>query len=223
MGRERKARGKFFAALIGFAILAARCFAYDNNDFQVWQIENQEFKIGENKKIALEQEFRWGDNASDFYYQHYDAGFVYGLNKNIGLGAGYRHVLDKKKGRFKLENEPYLLCQLKYLFGGFQFDSRNRLEYRHFDYQTDFFRYRNKMALKFPWKFTRLKIQPYLSDEVFFSFLGAAFNENRFYSGLEVALAKNITFDAFYLLRHTRVNGSWPRANVSGTKIKVVF
>lgn len=48
-------------------------YAYDNHDFQFWNTNVEEFKVDKTSKISLEQEFRWGNNAGDFYYQHYDA------------------------------------------------------------------------------------------------------------------------------------------------------
>jgi len=132
-----------------FTLLNIKAYAYDNGDFQMWNTDVEEFKISDSSKITIEEEFRWGDNAGEFFYQHYDAGFVHDLNKSMNLGAGYRQVYEKKKGKFKLENEPYLMTTLFWELARFKFDSRSRLEYRHFDYQTDLWRYRNKFTLKF--------------------------------------------------------------------------
>ena len=63
----------------------------------------------------LEEEFRWGNNADEFYYHHYDIGFFYSLEKYLNIGTGYRQVYELKKGKFKAENEPYLVATL---FGG---------------------------------------------------------------------------------------------------------
>ena len=215
---------KIKIVLISFMLTIVNLvYAYDDGDFQIWSTEVQEFKINKDLKVALEEEFRFGDNADDFFYHHYDLGFTYSLNKSLNLGAGYRHIYEKKKGKFKLENEPYLIFAYKWEWFKFKFDDRSRLEYRHFEYQTDSWRYRNKFTLRFPFRFTKLEIQPYLSDEIFLNFYGAAFTKNRFYSGLEFTVTKNIRADVYYLLEHTKTGRIWPDVNVLGTKIKILF
>ncbi len=202
---------------------AGTAYAFDDGDFQVWHTENQEFKVNKESKLTLEEEFRFGDDASDFFYQHYDAGFVYTLNKNLDLGINYRQVYEKKKGEFEAENRPYVNAVLKFDLRGFKLDDRNRFEYRHFDYQGDDWRYRNKVTLKFPWKFTKLDIQPYLSDEVFVDLNKGILNRNRFYSGFGFNLTKNLKADIYYLLQSSKGLGGWTDANVFGTKLKISF
>lgn len=215
---------KSIFVIIGLTLfLAVKVYAYDNGDFQIWHTENQEFKVNKESKITLEEEFRWGDDASEFYYHHYDAGFVYSLNKHLDLGVNYRQVYEKKKGKFKEENRPHLNATLKYDIYGFKLDDRNRIEYRHFDYQADSWRYRNKFTVRFPWKFTRLEIQPYLADEIFLDFQNKAFSRNRFYSGFGMSFTKNIKGEIYYLLQSSRSGNNWVDANVLGTKLKIAF
>jgi len=205
-------------------VLNFRAHAYDNHDFQVWNTDVEEFKINKDCKTVLEEEFRWGDNANQFYYHHYDMGFFYNLNKYLNLGGGYRHIYELKSGNFKLENEPYVAVVLLWDSAGFKFEDRNRMEYRHFDYQADSWRYRNKLTVKFPWSFTRLEIQPYIADEILVGFGSAnQFNQNRFYSGLGMNLNKNAKAEIYYMLLSTRSFGNWTDANVLGTKLKISF
>lgn len=211
------------AFIILLFMITGLVYAYDDGDFQIWNTEVEELKINKSLKIALEEEFRFGDNANEFYYHHYDAGLVYDLNKYFNLGVGYRHIYEKKKGKFKVENEPYWCAILFWALAGFKFDSRSRLEYRHFDYQKDSWRYRNKFTVKLPWKFTTLEIQPFLSDEIFVDFNGMDLNRNRFYSGLGFILTKNIKGEIYYLLQSSKGSGNWSDANVLGTKLKVLF
>ncbi|MDD4954006.1 MAG: DUF2490 domain-containing protein [Candidatus Omnitrophica bacterium] len=198
--------------------------AYDDGDFQVWNTDVEEFKVDENSKIALEEEFRWGDNANEFYYHHYDAGFFYNAREYLNLGGGYRHIYELKKGKFKLESEPYLTATLSGGLKGLKFDDRSRLEYRHFEYQADSWRYRNKITMKLPWKFTGMSIQPYLSDETFFGFGGTnQFNQNRLSCGLAMNLTKDIKGEVYYMLQSAKSSAGWVDTNVLGTKLKIVF
>lgn len=215
---------KIFLMMVLVLMMAVSSYAYDDGDFQVWNTDVEEFKINKDAKIALEEEFRWGDNANEFYYHHYDIGFFYNLQKYLNLGGGYRHIYELKKGKFKLENEPYVTLTLLWDLSGFKFEDRNRMEYRHFDYQADSGRYRNKITMKLPWKFTKLEIQPFVSDEIFVGFGGTnQFNQNRFSSGLGMNLTKSIKAEIYYMLVSAKSSGIWLDSNVLGTKIKFTF
>ncbi|MFZ2356787.1 MAG: DUF2490 domain-containing protein [Candidatus Omnitrophota bacterium] len=216
---------KTIFVVVGIAIfLTAKVYAYDDGDFQVWNTDVEEFKVNENSKVTFEEEFRWGNNASEFYYQHYDIGFFHNLKEWLNIGGGYRHVYELKKGKFKVTNEPYVTATLLWGLKGFKFDDRSRLEYRHFDYQADSWRYRNKFTAKLPWKFTKFEIQPYLSDEIFIGFgTISEFNQNRFSPGISMNLTKNLKAEIYYMLQSTKSSGKWVDANVLGTKLKLVF
>ena len=171
----------------------------------------------------MEQEFRWGSSAKEFYYQHYDLGFFYNLGKYLNVGGGYRHVLSLSKGKFLVENEPYITATLLWDLAGFKFDDRNRLEYQHFDYKDDTWRYRNKISIKAPWKFTKFEIQPYLSDEIFILMDdGQRLNQNRISVGLGMTITKNLKAEIYYMFQSSK-SLKWTEANVLGTKLKLAF
>jgi hypothetical protein len=218
---------RVFLILVLTAAVLKPALAYDDGDFQVWNTEVEEWKINDNSRLALEEEIRFADDASDFHYYHFDLGYAYDVNKYLTLGLNYRQVYDKKdaNSKFRQENRPHINAILKYTLAGFQLDDRNRLEYRHFGYQTDSFRYRNKFTVKFPWKFTPFKIQPYLADEIFIPLNGINLNRNRFYAGFGLTFFKNLKGELYYLLQTSKSSGTctWKNANVLGTKIKLVF
>jgi Protein of unknown function (DUF2490) len=216
---------KITLAVIGIVLfLSTNVCAYDDGDFQIWNTEVEEIQLKKDLKLAFEQEFRWGDNASDFYYQHYDIGLFYNLNKYWNVGGGYRHVLNKSKGKFLVENEPYVTATFANQFAGFKYDDRSRLEYNHFDYKDDTWRYRNKLTIKAPWKFTKLEIQPFVADEIFILFDdGQRLSENRSTAGLAMNVTKNLKAEVYYMFRTVKNGVKWTDTNVLGTKLKLAF
>ncbi len=224
MGLNYKLKGLVIGLLL---IIVNAAYAYDNGDFQVWNTDVQEIKINDKSKAALEEEFRWGDNANEFYYQHYDIAWIYALSKSWDLKLSYRYILEKKSGKFKVENEPNINATYKWNFLGCDMSNRFRLEYRNFDYQTDFWRYRNMLAIRAPWKFTKFQIRPFVADDLFINSKGASIHNNRFYSGLGFKLFKNFDGDIFYILQHTRNVGmtktTWRRTNVFGVRLRAIF
>jgi hypothetical protein len=230
--------GLFF--IHSFGVRAAH--AYDDNDSQVWTGASEEVEISNKSKIALDEEFRWGDDAREFYYHHYDAGLSYSVKDYLKIAGGYRHVYELKNGKFKQENQPFMAATLLWDMRGFKFEDRNRLEYRHFEYRSDSWRYHNKVTMKFPAKFTRLEIQPYLSDEIYLSFGEKhMFDQNRFSVGLNIKLTKNIHAELYAMRASSRGSDTndtgvfanllssgplfddWINSNVFGTKLKVSF
>jgi hypothetical protein len=199
-------------------------YAYDHGDFQIWNTESEDIKIGKGTKFTMEQEYRFGENATELFYQHYDWGFAWAFDKALEIALGYRYVLDKYKHKWREGDEPYTNITAKIDIWKFAFEDRNRIEYRHFRYKDDFIRYRNKFALKYPFELKKIKIVPYVSDEIFIASNATGFNENRFSSGVEFSLTKYVKADVNYTFRSMRgVGDKWSAANILGTKLKVSF
>jgi hypothetical protein len=202
--------------------------AFDNHDFKFWNTEALEWQFKGPNRLVYDQEFRFGDNAGSLYYQHYDLGYLWDLNKFVSLGLGWRFINEKVNDKFRDESEPYLMAYLYAQSAGFKFINRSRLEYRYFDYRANSWRYRNKLDIKFPWEFTRFKIQPYIADEVFVRFNGLDANQNRLYGGLGFVLTKNLKGELFYMWQTTKnypktTASYWTDINVLGTKFKYTF
>ena len=103
-------------------------------------------------------------------------------------------------------------------------DPRKLNEYnKHIQEQDSSYRLRNKITLKFPVKFTKWNIQPYLADELFFDFDNGDMNRNRFYAGFIFDIVENLKGDLFYLLQSTESSNSWNDYNVLGSKLKLSF
>ncbi len=216
---------KIFLVVMGVVLfLAVNAYAYDDGDFQVWNTDVEEMQLKKDLKLAFEQEFRWGDNVKEFYYQHYDIGIFYNLNKYWNAGGGYRHILNKTRGKFLVENQPYVAVTFSNQFAGFKYDDRSRFEYNHFDYKDDTWKYRNKLTIKAPWKFTKLEFQPFVADEIFILFDdGQRLSENRSTAGLAVSITKNLKGEIYYMFRTVKTGVKWIDTNVFGTKLKLVF
>lgn len=218
-------RNKLISIVLSFLLgaISFEAYAYEDGDFQIWHTENQEIKISNETKATFEEEFRWGDDATDFYYHHYDYGIMANAGKYISVGVNYRQVYEQKKWEFKTENRPHVNLALKYELWGFKLEDRNRFEYRHFDYQDDSCRYRNKATIKLPVNIAKIEVAPYVADEIFISTNGSGLDRNRLYSGLEIGITKNIKADIYYLLQAGKSSGKWSDINALGTKLKIIF
>ena len=202
---------------------ATAAWSWDDGDLQIWHTEQQEFKINDASRITLEEEFRWGDDASDFYYHHYDAGYLYSIHKNVDAGIAVRKIFEEKRREFKEETRPALHLILKVSAAGWKFEDRNRIEHRFVESSKDYGRYRNKITIRPPVQWSRFKLQPFAADEIFIDLDKANLSRNRLSSGITATIAKNVKAEAYYLLQSTKSSGVWSDLNVLGLKLKVNF
>jgi len=210
---------------ISVIIFSENSYSWDDGDNQYWNTESVSWKLGDNWKANLEQEFRFGDDASDFYYQHSDFGIVWsGLAEWIDLGLNYRYIREEKNSKWKVENRPHFNATVKWDLFGIDFSNRARLEHRDKESSDNFLRYRNKFKIKVPFKFTKFKIQPYAADEIFYDFDQKTLNRNRFYAGIGFTILNNLQGDIFYCLeRNENSSKKWYDYNVLGTQLKLSF
>lgn len=206
------------------ASISLNAYAYENGDFQIWNTDSQNVEMIKKVKLVMEQEFRFGENASEFYYQHYEWGAAFGFDKMLDIAFCYRLVLDKYKHKWRVEDQPNVNATLKFDLWKFKLDDRNRIEYRHFRFKEDSIRYRNKFGIKLPIDLLKIKVSPYASDEIFIASDSTGFDENRFSSGIELDLTKYAKADIYYMFKSNRIkDDKWNSANVLGTKVKIAF
>jgi len=206
------------------AILAKTAFAFDDNDTQYWNTESISWRFGEGWGAKIEEEFRFGDDAQNFYYQHSDFGFTCsGLADWFILGANYRQIFEKKKGIWKQENRPHINGTVKFKLQDMAISNRGRFEYRHREDADNLWRYRNKISVKLPMALTEFKLQPYIADEIFLDFDKEELDRNRVYIGFFITLSENIKGDLFYLWQTSKSNGTWTDYHIGGTKAKLSF
>ena len=199
------------------------CFAFDDGDFQYWNTESISWKINEDWKMKVEEEFRFGNDVSNFYYQHSDLGLAYyGIAEWLDIGVNYRLVFAEKDDDWSYENRPHINTILKFDFNDFNFSTRNRFEYRDKENKGSGWRYKNKFTVKLP-KFTQSEIQPYVADEIFVDFDEEGLNRNRLYGGIELKVFDNLKGDIFYLWQSSEADDEWTDYHILGTKLKLSF
>jgi hypothetical protein len=209
--------------IISFVIFTSCSFAFDDGDFQYWNAETISWKINEEWKAKLEEEFRFGDDAGILYYQHSDLGVTYtGLAKWLDVGVNYRHVFEEKDHKWKQENRPHFNGSFKWELGDFDLSNRGRFEYRNREDAENYWRFRDKFTVKLP-GFTRFQFQPYIADEIFYDFDEETFDRNRLYGGFSFKLCNHLNAEIFYLHQSSKKDNKWSDAHVLGTKLKLVF
>jgi hypothetical protein len=215
-------------AIVAMLLQALVCDAnaYDKGDFQIWNTNTEDIRIGKATKFVMEEEFRYAENASEFFYQHYDWGFSWAFDKRLEIHPGYRLVLEKYRRKWRESDEPYVNITPRLDIWKLKFEDRNRIEYRHFRFANDQVRYRNKAAIKYPFEFKTITIAPFVGNEIFVSSNGSGFNQNRLESGIEFTLNKYAKASASYMqqqIRSGKSSDKWVMANVLWLKGRISF
>lgn len=197
--------------------------AYDDGDWQFWNTDSVETRIGKQLKTKFETEFYWGDDMRELYYAHLDLGVSAKVVTWFELGANYRYVQEKKQGEWRDENRPHLNGTFLWTMGPLAMSDRNRAEYREREAADEGWRYRNRLRACWASKWSRFEIQPYVDDEIFYDFIVEDWNQNRVSVGLSAELASPLKADMYYMLQSNRKNGEWTEANILGVNLKLLF
>ena len=214
----------FICISVFCSIILVRCsFAYDDGDWQVWQVDSVEGQIAEQWKVKFIEVFKWGDNAKEFYWHSSDLGITYKTCEWFNLGLRYQQIYQKKKTRWIEENRPYMDGIFKWQWADFKFSDVNRFEYRIQEENDDGWRYRNKLMVKFPIKWTKFEIQPYTAEEIFIDFDKGELNGNRIYAGFGMKLIEHLKGDIFYIWENNKKQGDWSSVNIIGAELKFSF
>ena len=208
-------------------MIAAFCVSVSAaaSDFQYWNTNTAQWRIKKDWRLSAEQELRFTDKASRLSYEHTDLSLTYsGMAGWFDLDAGYRHIYQKDKGKWKYECRPSLSGTFKTDLFGLDIRNRNKLEYRIREGKNDNWRYRNRTTVKLPVKIDKFEFKPYVADEIYLDLSDLArMKRNRFYSGIEFKILEPLVLDVYYLLESDKGRKKWIDTNVLGTKLKFIF
>ena len=128
---------------------------------------------------------------------------------------------------FRPEHMPRVEATFKQKVAGWGLDDRLRVEYRMKEDTQDYFRYRNRIRAKSPWKISPLEVNPYVAYEIFLSDLPDdvdwVVDRQRFYAGLGMKLMKNLDGGLYYLKQIDWKSGDWVETNVLGVELTASF
>lgn len=117
---------------------------------------------------------------------------------------------------------PHINGTVKAKWNNLVFKDRSRLEYRIKEDDDNSWRYRNKLSVDLPFKWTKLNIQPYIADEIFYNFDENTLNRNRAYAGFKILFLENLRGEIYYMHQSTK-SSEWKGCNILGTSLKSAF
>lgn len=197
---------------------------FSAEDWRFWNTDSIEGNLTEKLSAKIEGEFRFKDNMSEHYYTHADLSLAYNIVKWFDFGLGYRQIYNLKGADWKDTNYPHINGTVKWNWADWKFSDRVRFAYAMPQDAVDYWEFRNLFVIKSPWKITPLKLNPYISDEVFYNFDLSEWTENRAIIGIELPIIKeNIIGKLYYMYDSKKSSGIWDNYNTLGTEIKIKF
>ncbi len=193
-------------------------------EFEYWPKVFLTIPLNEKWQFSFEEWLSFTENASRFKDSQTDLWLNYlGLADWLSVGVGYKRVFAKPDDDWEIENRPMFNAAVKTKIHGFGVVNRSRFEYRMPQDEEPFWRYRHRLTVTSPVTFTPLKIQPYTAEEVFYSFDGQGFNQQRLYGGVFIPLHEKVRLDLFYIWKLDKEDHEWHDTNVLGSWVYVQF
>ena len=212
--------------------ITASAFSYEDGDWQLWQTDSISGKLTDNLKASAELEFRFGDDMSEFYYQHSQVALDYKINDMFSLGVAFREVYElntktELDDDWYSEHRPLINGSISWKWSDWKLKNRARVEFRNFEIKDNTIRFRNKIGIKSPWKWTALKINPYIEDEIFMEEHKSGIYRNRLYVGVGMELLDAgwgvLKGALYYLWQADEKDDEWENTNALGLKFKLGF
>jgi opacity protein-like surface antigen len=163
------------------------------------------------------------DNFGDSFLGYTGASIGRQLSKQFSLRLGYRRAWFRFSEDWQPEDRLMLEGYYAARPGGFRVSNRLRAELRSFDWRDDDIRLRNEIVVEAPWALTRLKLKPYLEEEVFYSTNAGRFEANWLGGGLAWRPAKGLKLKLGYRWNRFRAGDDWANRNVLVTGLNVFF
>lgn len=211
--------------LLSIAVISFIGALYAETDTAYWNEESIQGAITDRLSVSIELKYRFKDDAKQHYYTSSGIELNYEFLPWFEAGFGYREIFRQKKTAWQQENRPYAVAAEMWKVGEWKFKNRTKVELREKDAGEGYYRFRDKLTIKTPWKWTSAEINPYVADEVFLEKKErAGFNENRAYAGVGLKLHEHLGLDVYYMYNIEAEDREWTeRTDVIGTELTFSF
>lgn len=220
---RRKPKISFVCVFILTWFFAAASPALARDDWQNWNNVDLTAKLADQWKFKVGGQQRLRDDFSDAFLYNVTAGFSWQPVQYLELGPYFKYEREKRtNGDHVNENRYYWEATLKHKVFDLSLSSRNRMEYRNKNARGDGWRYRNQFKASYRLPFVeKIKVAPFVSEEIFWDITGHELNQNRFASGISFGLNKHVSLSLYYMLKSNRSGLDWDEVHVLGTGLSL--
>ena len=182
--------------IVGLVFGAAeqQAYSYEDGDVQIWTKHSISGVISENIKVKLHEDLRYGDDIGEFFYSETGFAISFKINDWLSIAPNVALIYELDEPDSWIEEDRWRLdATLQHKFeNGWKVKDRNRFTLRNKQVGENVFRYRNRLTVYTPWKFTEWGINPFISDEIFFEEHKDGIYRNRFNVGVKIGNLFNL-------------------------------
>ena len=189
-------------------------------------------KLGTNFEAKVETEAKFRNDMSEYYDLEVMPWVAYRFTDWFKLGLGWRELYARKSNpadhKWYLEQRPVADFMFTMKPGDWTVEDRLRVEYRNRADADAYFRYRNRLRLRPPWKWTKADIQPWTAWEVYYENNPELnpddrLNRHRFYVGLGARLTPTVKTGCYYFWENVLSSAGWQYNNQIGLEISWTY
>ncbi len=184
-------------------------------DQQLWPIVMVEKGVARQWSVTVNDEMRFGDNGTDFYFNRFDTGILYRGASRFDLAAGYKQVYKKSAGHWLRSHVPMVDLWVYGRSRPVQATWQMKWEYQMPEGCDAYLINRHKLTLASGRKFTARQIQPFVAAELFYDFQKRDISTRRLSIGFFLQpLNLQLRLAPQYLLNQMRNGSGWQTFHV---------
>ena len=190
------------------------------DDRRIWLQQGVETELGQKWMARLQQAFHLANESPHFTTYYTEASITHHTRRWLDLGGGFREQFERRDEDWLQENRPFANITFKWKWWEHAFSDRNQFEWRLREDRDTEIRYRNKLTVESPARWTSWGIHPYLADELFYDNESQTFLRNRVYAGLNARPLDWLSADLFAIWesKDTGVN-AYDDVYIAGLKL----
>lgn len=185
----------------------------------LWNYSSVSKAINRKNELQLGEKLHYSISDSQINYHHFDFIFYHHFNENFTLGLAVRNAYSGISENQISEVTPQIYGVYKGILKKLSVNWSNRLDYRNFETGEKQTRYRNKLTLTLLNSYTKVRIQPYLAEEMFVKFNEDGLYNVRFFGGLYLLETNYFKVDMYYCYIMLDQGVNWGHQNVKGLNL----
>ncbi len=230
---ERRGRVVLAAVVLALAFASSgQASVNEDGDWQFWTHERANFKITDTITGTVGAMYRFGDDMSELWYQHYDAGVIFKTTPWLSIMASYRlKMVDAEHFKsftgddwINIHN-PSLNFIFSHKLGKVKLKNNCRFSYWNYDSEfgrDDLLYYRNIFMAAGP-AWTKAKISPYIQEDFFLNTDIGEVDRNRISTGLLVGKWETVTPKIYLMWQAFNKNGLESSGNIDNYIVGLDF
>jgi uncharacterized protein DUF2490 len=192
------------ALLLVFSSSLSRAHAQSNplpplQDTQLWADFAASHSLSEKTDFFVDGGLRWGRNVRELVYERLAAGLSIQPRSYLSLVPRYTFLDTEPTATQEVrENRLGFECTFTASLRRWTIADHNVIE-RRFRQPRDSTRYRNRLRLERPFKFSGSSFYGFVSDELYYDRAYHEWNRNRFLAGGGKTLGRELSVEVYYV------------------------